>query len=407
MMFGREIGVKNVVGQAVVGENLYGRRREIDSLWQSLRQGNHVHILAPRRVGKTSLMLELRRVPPDGWHVVYVDVEGAESPADCVAAIMAELALAPKYRTWMEAVPFATALSDIWKRFAGIDVSAPFLRVELKSAMGDEWPGAMDQLQARFAALPQGETHLLVVIDELPVLIARMLRKDRGRDDVELLLAKMRGWRQSPILRGKFLTLLGGSVGLEGVLRRQSLTSLINDMLPFRLESWQRNTATEFLSRLACDNDVYLEAQHIRQILDLLQDPVPYHVQLFFHEIATAVHDQSAKVSEQLIRDCFANRLTGPSGTAHLDHYATRLEFMLEPDRYAVARSILEHASRPGGVNVGELKGLANAGESILRSVLNELDAEGYLFWRDDRIQFRSNLFRVWWRKQQSVAATT
>ena len=397
--------MKNIVGQAVVGKNLYGRRREIDSLWASLRQGDHVHILAPRRVGKTSLMLELRRAPPNGWHVVYVDVEGAESPADCVAAIMAELAATPSYRTWFEAAPFATALSGIWKRLADVNVTTPFLRVEIKSAMGNEWPGAMDQLQARLATLPEGESHLLVIIDELPVLIARMLRKKRGRDDAELFLAKLRAWRQSPVLRGKILTLLGGSVGLEGVLRRASLTGLINDVLPFRLESWDRTTAARFLSRLASDNDVHLERRSISRILDLLQDPVPYHVQLFFHELATSVRGRSAGISDQLIQDCFDRRLTGPGGTAHLDHYAARLEVMMEQDRYEIAQSILDDASRPEGVDLRQLDRPQSIAESEFQSILNLLEAEGYVHWRGECVQFRSNLLRAWWRKQHRISA--
>ena len=49
--------MKNVTGLPVIGEDLYGRARELADLWEKLEQGEHVLMLAPRRVGKTSLML--------------------------------------------------------------------------------------------------------------------------------------------------------------------------------------------------------------------------------------------------------------------------------------------------------------------------------------------------------------
>lgn len=90
--------MRNIIGQAVVGDDLYGREYELKRLRAMLEQGEHVLMLAPRRVGKTSLMLELKRVPPPNWDVIYVNVEGGESPADCIAAILASLAAIPQYK---------------------------------------------------------------------------------------------------------------------------------------------------------------------------------------------------------------------------------------------------------------------------------------------------------------------
>ena len=64
--------MRNITGQAVVGDDLYGREYELSRLWEHLTQGEHVLMLAPRRVGKTSLMLELRRAPRENWDVVSV-----------------------------------------------------------------------------------------------------------------------------------------------------------------------------------------------------------------------------------------------------------------------------------------------------------------------------------------------
>ena len=101
--------MRNITGQAVVGDNLYGRDYEIARLWEKLEQGEHILMLAPRRVGKTSLMLELDRAPRENWDVIYVDVESGDGPTDCVAAILAALAAKPQYRSRFEGIPWSSA----------------------------------------------------------------------------------------------------------------------------------------------------------------------------------------------------------------------------------------------------------------------------------------------------------
>ena len=250
--------MRNVVGQAVVGADLYGRQAEVRALWDGFDAGEHIHMLAPRRVGKTSLMLELRRLPRPNWHVAYVDAQGAADPGDCVAAVIAELAAERSYRTWLEAVPLGKSVSDLWHKWRSGEVSSSFLQVELRAALGSGWGEAMDRLQGRLGALPDADARLLIILDELPVLVGRMLRQDGGRAEVELFLAKLRAWRQSPALGGKVHLLLGGSVGLDAMLRRAGLSALINDLVAFRVQPWDSATATAFLERLGRDGGFLL-----------------------------------------------------------------------------------------------------------------------------------------------------
>ena len=41
--------MRNIIGQAVVGDDLYGRDYELARLWEHFDQGEHVLMLAPRR----------------------------------------------------------------------------------------------------------------------------------------------------------------------------------------------------------------------------------------------------------------------------------------------------------------------------------------------------------------------
>lgn len=169
-------------------------------------------MLAPRRVGKTSLMLELNRIPKENWDVIFINVEGSGGAADLVAAMLSELAQHERYRRWFEALPF---WQNMKKASASIkSISSKALRIELSGAMGRDWGRAMDQLATRLTGVPD-DRRLLIIVDELPILIARLLKSEGGRPEAELLLAKLRSLRQAKELRGKMQMLLGAPSALR------------------------------------------------------------------------------------------------------------------------------------------------------------------------------------------------
>ncbi len=391
--------MRNIVGQAVVGDDLYGRAYEMARLREMLGQGEHILMLAPRRVGKTSLMLELRRAPED-CDVIYVDVEGGDGPADCVAAILAGLAADSRYRSRFEAIPFSSAIRDVLGRFQSASIQLDALRIEFRGAIGREWESAMTGLLSRLANPCNGRGNLLIVLDELPLLVSRMLRTGEGRNDAGRFLSQLRHWRQAPEHRGRLRTLVGGSIGLEGVLRRAGMSGSINDLAPFRLESWARPTAEAFLEELGRHSGFRLPDDTIVRMLDLLRDPVPYHVQLFYSALRESCRGETASLSREAVDRCFAERLAGASGTAHLDHHATRLEAALDGDGYDMACAILGRACRRrNGAGMTELEELRQRGPRAFASVLRDLEADGYLLREGNRLRFRSNLVREWWRR--------
>ena len=123
--------MRNIIGQPVAGDDLYGREYELDRLWEQLEQGEHILMLAPRRVGKTSLMLELENAPRGGWDVINVDVQGGEGPEDCFAAILAKLAADSRYRTRFEAIPFSSMIKNVVEGMsANVDVGVAARRAQ-------------------------------------------------------------------------------------------------------------------------------------------------------------------------------------------------------------------------------------------------------------------------------------
>ena len=392
----------NVVGPPVTGENLFGREYELDTLWTKLGRGEHILMLAPRRVGKSSLMMELCRNPQPNWHAIYVDLQAGDSAEDCFAAILAALANRPEYRTWLEAIPFRKSVGDL---LGGLTVSAKIevLRVDFKAAMSGDWQHTADQLQNRLANLPNPDEKLLLVLDELPMLVSRIIKKGDGVAETDLLLSKLREMRLSESWSDRIQTLVGGSIGLEGILRRIGLSATVNDLSPFPVNSWDQDTAGKFLKGLGVDEGFPLTNEHIARMLELLGDPNPYLVQLFFGAAKDACKGQIGRLSIESIDRCFHDRLTGPSGTPHLDHYAERLETILTAPELEMARAILAKACRSkDGVTRADLSEEEDRDEAIFMFALRQIESDGYIVWDGNSARFPSNLLRQWWKRYQA-----
>ena len=86
----------NIVGKPVTGENFFGRTGEVERLARMV-ESEHVLVLAPRRVGKTSLLLELQRSLPSAGPVtaVYASVGGVRDELEFVRALIEAAAATP------------------------------------------------------------------------------------------------------------------------------------------------------------------------------------------------------------------------------------------------------------------------------------------------------------------------
>ena len=394
----------NIAGSPVSGENLYGREAEISDLWTRLQDNQHILMLAPRRVGKTSLMHELRDAPPKDWIVFYSDLEGGSKASDCVADMMAQIASNSTTRNWLdvakEAIPFRETIAAVFRRVTAVGIEV--IRVELKAAMADDWAGVGKQLQKRLAALP-AEFRILFIHDELPYLISRILREENGVTEVERLLTWLRTLRQDPDLAGRVSFLVGGSISLSTVLRRYNLSGLINDFSIFTIDPWTSETARSFLEQLGTDSEFRLATPSIGKILALLGEAVPYHVQLLFQEVRQICGGDTTKINDDLIERAFYERLVGPAGSPHLDQQAQRLEHVLAENEVVTARQILDRVSKSeGGTERSSLSDLAPTQSDRLADIVQLLLDDGYLVAEDGNLCFRSNFVREYWRRTHS-----
>jgi len=68
--------MKNIIGPPVEGEDFFGREKELNYVWQQIKDGNNFIFPSPRRVGKTSFALKLLEMAKkEGWDVISMNLE--------------------------------------------------------------------------------------------------------------------------------------------------------------------------------------------------------------------------------------------------------------------------------------------------------------------------------------------
>jgi uncharacterized protein len=392
--------VENVTGPPVTAENLFGRTHEIATLWSRVQSGQNILLLAPRRVGKTSLMHELRRAPRPTWVVFYSDLERCNKPAELIADMLAHLSSDNRTRTFFDAalkyVPFRRGIAAILGRVKSFSVIEQ-LRVELSEEISEDWRSAALRLHERLSNTPNG-MKILFIQDELPILLGKLLKSPAGRKDAEAILEWLRTLRQDPKLAGKVLFLAGGSISLSGVLRRYNLSAPINDLSLYPVGPWSAHISELFLDALGKRYSFPLSALHKREMLGLLQEFIPYHLQLMFQAVFEACRGEEANLCEETIKSAFNDRLAGPHGGPFLDHYSERLDHIFSNEDATTARSILSNVSASQNGTSIENMAIGDNFDDVVQVLIDD----GYIKKDGDRLLFCSNLVRVYWLRTRA-----
>lgn len=71
--------VEFIVGGLTRGGDFWFRKEFVANLWVSVRKHN-ILLIAPRRIGKTSVMYRMLDHPKKGWLVVHLNVEHLRHP---------------------------------------------------------------------------------------------------------------------------------------------------------------------------------------------------------------------------------------------------------------------------------------------------------------------------------------
>ena len=338
--------MRSATGRWVSGDDFFDRGRELRILEQRVRDGNHVLLSGQRRMGKTSIVQELGRrlAKSDGWVTLFTDVEDATCPEDVVADIA---------RAAYPVRPILSRLgsiANIAQRAAEAveEVGVSGFRLKIRAGLNaGNWRDHGERLVRGCA---QHDHRVLLVIDELPIFLKRMLRADHGDTSrVEEFLSWLRGVFQgingdSPVLivSGKHRTNAAGAGSSQF-----PIVSTIS--IPF-VSAPGTGKRVSLASNSSRGPHHYLFEDGVAQaVYDALGIGIPHHVQSFFVRLRDfAVMENRDRVTVADVKRVYRTGLLGPSGQNDLAHYETRLRDALDEESRSIAMEILAEAATQG-----------------------------------------------------------
>ena len=389
--------MRSSTGRWVSGGDFFNRERELQILETRVRDRNHILLTGQRRMGKTSVLRELgRRLEGDGWIFLFADVEGATCAEDTIAGIAQAV-----YPVRSISSRFATRM----KRWIGDnieEVSASEFRVKIRAGLdAGSWRRHGEQL---FHDCASQDQPVLLVIDELPIFLKRMLYHDGNAQRVDEFLSWLRGVIQllgdnSPVL------MLSGSIGLAPLVKRLGIPDRINYLDPFRLGPWDRDASVACFDRLAKSYKLPVEDGVASAVYDALGVGIPHHVQSFFARLRDFAKMQDLdRVTVDDVGEVYRTELLGPSGQNDLVHYETRLKEGLDDESYSIAMQILAEAAilnvfTPSArCSLEQLYAeLVDDAPGRIADAIEVLVYDGYLESVDDGHRFPSRLLKDWW----------
>ena len=392
--------MRSSTGRWVSGDDFFDRERELRILETRVQEGNHVLLTGQRRMGKTSIARELGRrlTESEGWVSLFADIEDAGRPEDVVAD-MARAAYPVR-----PIVSRLGSIAGIAQRALGVveEIGAAGFRLKIRAGLDPgNWRGHGERLLQGCA---EHDKRILLVIDELPIFLMRMLRAEGGDSRVEGFLSWLRGVFQR--LGGDSPTLIvSGSIGLIPLVRRLGIPDRINYLEPFRLGPWNREASIACFDRLAYSASLVVEDGVAGAVYDSLGIGIPHHVQSFFARLRDfAVMENRNRVTVADVARVYRTGVLGPSGQNDLAHYETRLRDALDEDGRSIAMEILAEAATQGAfmagtrVRLGEIysRMMADA-HGRIDEVLDVLEHDGYLAMHDDDYRFQLHPLRDWW----------
>ena len=408
------MGLKKADGKWVDGDEFFDRDAEIEALVERVGDGTHTLLTAQRRMGKTSLVRELlRRLAEEGrFETIFVDLEDASVPADAIAAIGLESAQGAWGRVKSLLANTLSAVAGIGGRVPALAGADLWVKIRAGVNAGN-WRHKGDRL---FAALAGSKRPVVLAIDELPILVNRLLKGNDYRITPERRQAadEFLSWlrKNGQTHKGRICMIVSGSVSLEPILLQAGLSAHANIFSPYDLKPWSEETAMACLGALGETYNLDLPRDVRRDMCRRLRCQIPHHVQRFFDVLYEDLRPTGRLVASlEDVERVYTHEMLGVRGQMDMEHYEGRLKMVLGEEGCRNALEMLTEAA----ANDGRLRDdaidrhreslAAGAGADPVGDILRTLEHDGYLERQDDGYRFVSGLLEDWWRVRYGRSA--
>lgn len=375
-----------MTGQVARKENFWDRKKELEDIWYKIDSGSHVLLVAPRRVGKTSIMYSILDNPKDDYIVLYIDTESANEENEFWKKLFFRL---------MEE-EFVNTLQNKAKNFFSLLKTIKISELSTKGIkFGDGTE--LDYASAFKKVIKELDTDkkLIIMIDEFALAIENIIKYE-GIENAQSLLKTHRELRQDSTLLNKVTFIYAGSIGLESVASKIDSIGLINDLSSVKILPLKFDDAKEFAKKLAESNAIEIQENEIEYLLQKIEWLIPFYVQLIMDELRKS----KVLITLEIIDNAFDAILDNRN---HFEHWHSRLKSLAD-NEYQFSKNILNTICEHMTMQSNEIINIAakySLKEDEAKEIIHSLMYDGYINNNDNPKEYRFNspILRMWWYK--------
>lgn len=397
MLFGNKLIAKGMValtplkgtlGVPATGKRYYPRPQLTERLVESLTDGNNILISSPRRVGKTSLLMNLCQRQSQNMVFVFVNVEPIRVPEDFYRGLTHQIQEA------------------LYPQAAGLQLKSKRTNL-IRKAMQERNTMANPflEFQEFLKNLPQRNKKLVLMVDEFPVAIEN-IRENSGEEAARIFLKQNRSLRIHPDLLEKVHFIYSGSICLSNTVEKLKASSDINDLMVMEVNPLSRKEAGHFTQSLLIAHKIQIGPQELNYLLNKVEWLTLYNLQLICSEIRKFFNTATGGWTEFPIIDQAFTALPGKSDTDH-QHYLSRLSKGLNKKEIKFAKELLNGISKGYRYTRSMAFDIAVKFkiEDRFTSVMKMLMHDGYITNQtsDKSYKFNSPILKIWWKENVAL----
>lgn len=390
--------MKQIIGNAARKEQFYPRNDVRARILDSVRAGENILISAPRRVGKTSVLINFIDNSDPDFFGVYLDLESVDSSEEFFRLILKQILSTDGIENFGHFGKSTKSMLTKWaNKIASLSIASVGISLNqpLESSAYDQFCDFLNEINL------EGKK-ILIMIDEFPTTIDNI--KDKHGDAAALLFLNMnRSLRMNTTFGEKVKFIYCGSISLLSVVSKLRGTDRINDLREIKIGALRKTEAKDFVHQLLEEkSDQKLGDELLDYILEKVEWWIPFYFQLFVHEFYELIAYENGTWSKETVDIAMEN--VSKNGNIYFEHQRARLERTRDLNEKKFKLQLLADIAKRGSIGYDEIINLAekNKVRTQIQNLLDELMYDGYLvdFMENDLTyyKFYSPFLKRWWR---------
>jgi hypothetical protein len=379
-----------ITGPTAEGSKYFRRSDKEDKLWRKISTSHHVLFLAPRRVGKSSIVINMAKNPKEGYACLYENIATEGSLQDfykrlyrmTIKSLNAYQQSKNKVFQWLKSI-----------KITSINPADGTVGIDTKTV--DYRQTFLDLLNG----IPKGDVKVVLFLDEFPDVVLKVY-KNQGTEEAEKLLADIREFDNEDF-KSVFMMVLLGSVGLTHVIKQiTGRTDKVNNLHKEYLQALRTDEVGEFISFLTKNASMNIDDPANEYII-AKTGHLPYYIQLIVEECDEILEDNdSPDLSKGVIDQAYKQLI---KKNEHFSDWDSRLSEYF-PLKYQFLLDVLKSCAYVHTISIQEIANIAkkhNNSTEWKADLDDILIADGYLYEKtENTYEFNSPLLRDWWKNR-------